>query len=125
MKELTDGNFNLYAAKYYINVNCVDEEEFQEDLNRIKYIKRLFTRYKDSGNIKPQLVINHLVILYNVFETRPLTTMLLFRLAEHVDLLKPFLLYLNFWPSDAILDDSKIVVNEGIVKRLEEFDARI
>lgn len=124
MKKITEENFMLYAARHYDNVNCVDEQEFLEDLNRIKYIKRLLQRYANTGEIKTQLIINHLVVLYNVFEARPLTSMLIFKLADHITAIKPFLIYLQYWPSRDILDDKEIVSDKIIEDELRKFDAR-
>ena len=88
---LDDGNFLLYAAKAYENPSCVDDEEFLEDLNRIKYIKRLLRKYDIGGELKERLIINHLVVLYNVFEGDALTRMLFYRLYEYLEFLVPFL----------------------------------
>jgi len=88
---LDDGNFLLYAAKAYENPSCVDDEEFMEDLNRIKYIKRLLRKYDIGGELKERLIINHLVVLYNVFEGDALTRMLFYRLYEYLEFLVPFL----------------------------------
>jgi hypothetical protein len=94
---LDDNNFFLYAAHHYLNP-CVDELEFQEDLARIKNLRRLFSRYERKGELKERLILNHLMILYNVFEHRALTRMLAFRLYDYLPILKPFLMLLNYWP---------------------------
>ena len=94
---LDDNNFFLYAAHHYLNP-CVDELEFQEDLARIKNLRRLFSRYERKGELKERLILNHLMILYNVFEHRALTRMLAFRLYDYLPMLKPFLMLLNYWP---------------------------
>jgi hypothetical protein len=94
---LDDNNFFLYAAHHYLNP-CVDEIEFQEDLARIKNLRRLFSRYERKGELKERLILNHLMVLYNVFEHKALTRMLAFRLYDHLPLLKPFLMLLNYWP---------------------------
>jgi len=95
--KLDDNNFFLYAAHHYLNP-CVDELEFQEDLARIKNLRRLFSRYERKGELKERLILNHLMILYNVFEHRALTRMLAFRLYDYLPMLKPFLMLLNYWP---------------------------
>lgn len=94
---LDDNNFFLYAAHHYLNP-CVDELEFQEDLARIKNLRRLFSRYERKGELKERLILNHLMILYNVFEHKALTRMLAFRLYDYLPMLKPFLILLNYWP---------------------------
>jgi len=95
---LTEKNFPLFAAKFYEDPNCIDVLEFQQDLDRIKYIKRLFRRYEDAGDLKERLILNHLVVLYNVFEPIALTRMLALKLGNHLHILKPFLSYLGYWP---------------------------
>ncbi len=95
---LTEKNFLLFAAKYYEDPNCVDVLEFQQDLDRIKYIKRLLKRYQESGELKERLILNHLVVLYNVFEHKALTRMLALKLNDYLHLLKPFLQYMEYWP---------------------------
>jgi hypothetical protein len=126
MNTLTDLNFELYAAKYYDNRNCMDIEEFNDDLNRIKYVKRLFSRYQKTGDVKIQLIINHLVILYNVFYHEACTRMLVLKLNEQLSILKPFLMYLNYWPEEIDglnnnIISSDIALNQDIVTKLREF----
>lgn len=93
-----DGNFMLYAAKAYENPNCTDILEFNDDINRIKYIKRLFNKHLEKNDLKERLIVNHLVVLYNVFEIQSCTTMLVFKLRDYLPQLKPFLVMMNYWP---------------------------
>jgi len=95
--QLTDSNFLLYAAKFYDNPACATIEEFHDDLNRFKYIKRLFTKYKAGGELKERLVLNHIIVLYNLFGDAA-TKMLFFKLEGHWHYLKPFLLAINRMP---------------------------
>lgn len=95
---LTDNNLMLFAIKYYENTNCIDILEFQQDLDRIKYIKKLLKRYQAKGDLKERLILNHLVILYNVFDPQALTRILGLKLGEYLHILKPFLEYLGYWP---------------------------
>jgi len=95
--KLDDSNFFLYAAHHYSNP-CVDQQEFLDDLNRIKNLRRLFGRYEKHGELKERLILNHLMVLYNVFEHKALTRMLVFKLYDHLHILKPFLMLLNYWP---------------------------
>ena len=95
---LDDGNFSLFAAKFYENTNCTDILEFHEDLNRIKYIKRLLKQYSETGELKDRLILNHMICLYNVFLPEACTKMLTFKLYEYMPQLKSFLTYLNYWP---------------------------
>ena len=67
LEKLDETNFLLYCAKYYDNPQCFDTQEFYDDMNRIKYIKRLFNKYYESGELKERLIINHIVVLCNVF----------------------------------------------------------
>jgi len=66
-EKLDETNFVLYAAKHYDNPHCYDTLEFYDDLNRFKYLKRLFNRYEETGELKDRLIINHLTIIYNIF----------------------------------------------------------
>ena len=88
----------LYAARYYDNPQCYDTLEFYDDLKRFKYIKRLFNIYLETGELRERLILNHIIILYNVFGVIPATRMLFFKLFEYKELLKPFLELLNFMP---------------------------
>ena len=65
--ELTEKNFVLFAARNYINPRVLDPEEFEEDLTRFKYLKRLFSRYKDKQELQERLILNHLTVIHNVF----------------------------------------------------------
>lgn len=96
--ELTTSNFLIYAAKCYDNPQCYDTKEFYDDLKRFKYLKRLFNRYKESGELKERLIINHLQVLYNLFGPIPTTRMLFLTLKEHYPALKPFLILFNNMP---------------------------
>lgn len=96
---IDESNFSLYAAKHYDNANCTDVLEFQEDLNRIKYIKRLFKKYEETGVLKERLILNHLIVFYNVFQPEAATKMLCYKLIDYLKYLKPFLEFLSFWPA--------------------------
>jgi len=127
MEVLNDKNFMLFAAKYYDNTNCVDILEFHDDLNRIKYLKRLFKKYSDTSEIKIQLVLNHLIVIYNVFYPIAATRMLTLKLREHLTYLKPFLVYLNYWPerihiNEETIRDSEVAIDTKIVDLLREYD---
>lgn len=99
MKVLNDSNFLLYAAANYTNPSVYDTVEFYEDLNRFKYVKKLFYRYHERGELRERLILNHLITLYNIFEPSANTRMLFYRIdEEHWTSLKTFLLFLNFMP---------------------------
>ena len=100
MDKLDDSNFMLYAAQNYTDKQCTDMLEFLDDLNRIKYIKRLLKRYDQDGDLKDRLILNHLIVLYNVFNHKAMTRMLVFKLYDYLHILKPFLAFLSYWPKE-------------------------
>lgn len=96
---LTNENFLLYTMKHYDNPSCHSVKEFNEDLDRIKYIKRLFKRYQAKDILKERLILNHIIIIYNVFGIDAATRILFFRLEPDLWVtLKTFLIFLNFMP---------------------------
>lgn len=97
-EKLDESNFILYAAKHYDNPQCFDTVEFYDDLNRFKYLKRLFNKYIETGDIKERLILNHIVIIYNVFGVVPGNRMLFLKLKGYEKFLKPFLVFLNNLP---------------------------
>jgi hypothetical protein len=98
IENLNDDNFIIYAMKAYDRPNCV-MSEFEEDLSRIKYVKRLIKRYKTTGELKERLILNHIIVLSNVFGIEPSARMLFFKIdKEDYDILKTFLLFLNYMP---------------------------
>ena len=84
--DLNDDNFLMYAMREYSNVQCTDIEEFYDDLKKIKYIKRLFNVYKNNGQLKERLILNHLIIFYNVFTVQAGTRILFYKIEK------------EFWP---------------------------
>jgi hypothetical protein len=109
-EKLDETNFILYAAKHYDNPQCYDTLEFYDDLKRFKYLKSLFGKYVETGEIKERLVINHIIILYNVFGPAA-TRMLFFKLDGYYHILKPFLVLLGYMPDKV---DNIGVKNETI-----------
>lgn len=97
--KLDETNFILYAAKHYDNPDCFDTEEFVSDLKRFKYLKRLFNKYHESNDLKERLILNHIIVIYNVFGIVPATRMLFFRMDGLHSYLKPFLEFLGYLPS--------------------------
>ena len=100
MKErLCPNNFVMYAMKMYSNPLCTGIDEFKEDVCRVKYIKRLLIKYKKNGDLKERLVLNHLIILQNVFGAEACCRILFFKLGKDLHpQLKSFLNYLNYLP---------------------------
>ena len=102
---LTPENINMFAMKHYDNPLCVDEKEFLDDMKRFKYLKRLFRKYETSKDLKMRLVINHIIILANVFGVDAATTLLFFKIEKnHWPLLKTFLLFLGYMPENDLID---------------------
>lgn len=95
---LDEANFLLFAAKYYDNPHCYDTVEFYDDLSRFKYLKRLCNRYDETGEMKERLIINHLIILYNLFGIEPTTRMLFLKLRGQYHIIKPFLVLMGVMP---------------------------
>ena len=97
--DLNEDNFLLYAMRSYESPHCI-MSEFEGDLKRIKYIKRLFRRYKITKKIKERLILNHIILLYNVFGPEAATRILFYKIDEvDYDLLKTFLVYLSYMPT--------------------------
>ena len=95
--ELTENNLFINAAKHYYNPKFIDAESFEEDLKRFKYIKRLCNRYLETGKLSERLLLNHLIIVFNVFGIEPAKNILELKLdKEHWTIIKPFLIYLNY-----------------------------
>lgn len=94
---LTDDNFLVYCAKIYDNPQMTTSEEFIEDLDRIKYIKKLITRYVESNDLKEQLILNHIITLHNCFGVH-LSKILYLKLEKQFHCIKPFLIMLNALP---------------------------
>jgi hypothetical protein len=96
--DLNDENFVMYAMKCYDSPNCV-MSEFEGDIKRTKYLKRLFRRYKITKSLKERLILNHIILLNNVFGPEPTARILFYRIDERdYDILKTFLMYLNLLP---------------------------
>ena len=96
--DLNDENFMMYAMKCYTSPNCI-MSEFEGDIKRTKYLKRLFRRYKVTKTLKERLILNHIILLNNVFGPEVTTRILFYRIDERdYDILKTFLLYLNILP---------------------------
>ena len=96
-KELTEKNLLLYAAKHYSNPTFSDIEDFHEDLKRFKYIKRLLNRYIESDELSERLVLNHLIVVFNVFGIEAALKILELKLEDkHWPIIKPFLIFLKY-----------------------------
>lgn len=122
-EHLDDNNFILYAAKHYDNPQCYDTEEFYDDLKRFKYLKRLFGKYEETGELRERLILNHLIILYNVFGDKA-TKMLFFKLDGYYSYLLPFLILLHRLPDkidlETVIYTSDIPLDNKIVQVLRK-----
>jgi hypothetical protein len=124
--DLNDNNFLLYAASVYDNPNYI-QTEFEEDLKRIKYIKRLIKKYKSAGILKERLLLNHIIVLTNVFGVEPAVRMLFFKTdIEDYPVLKTFLLFLNMMPKHVLsingtnINSADVTVDMFVGKQLRE-----
>jgi len=98
--KLNDDNFLLYAMHHYDNPQCHSIQEFEEDLRRLLYLKKLFSRYKSNSELRERLILNHIIVLYNVFGDA-LTKMLFTKIdEEHWPILTTFLVYLDRMPDE-------------------------
>ena len=125
-ERLTEENYILYAVKNYDNPQCTGMREFQEDMARMVYLKRLFRRYRKTGVLRERLILNHIITLYNVFGMEAATRLLFFRIEPELhDILKTFLVFLEYLPTqqpkyqlDA--DIVTIRIDNGIANRLRK-----
>jgi hypothetical protein len=98
-------NFELFAAQNYNNPECLDVEEFKEDLARFKYLKRLLRRYELTEDLQVRLILNHIIVIYNVFGIESANRMIWYKIEpEHWTYIKPFLVFLNYLPVDEKVD---------------------
>lgn len=113
---LTDDNILIYAAHYYVNDLCESDVEFFEDLDRIKYIKKIFNIYEKTGEVNVNLLLNHFIILYNTFESRAITRILFLKLPKYHKFLKTLLFFTGHLPGQitGIFDKNFVIDTEVI-----------
>ena len=118
-KEITKDNWLLFAQHHYDNPTLQKEQEFYDDIKRFKYIKRLFRKYKATKNIKIRLVLNHVIVLSNVFGVEAACTLLLYKVEKmYWSYLKSVLVYLDYlYPHE--LNDIKTDKNIDILLKEE------
>ena len=128
--DLNEGNFLMFSMKEYNNIQCIDIEEFYDDLKKIKYIKRLFNIYLNDGQLKERLILNHLIVFYNVFPIQAGTRILFYKIEEHFwPMLKTFLIFLDRMPDKIesirgkTILSTDIKMDDGIIKRLRTIKA--
>lgn len=113
--QLNNDNVLLYAMKHYDNPACHGIHEFTEDFDRIKYLKRLFKRYQQKSVLKERLILNHIIIVYNVFGVEAATRILFLRLEDDLwPILKTFLVFLNYMPERIHGIDGRDVISSDI-----------
>ena len=127
MENINESNFLLYCAAHYDKVQYASTEEFIEDYNRIKYIKKLITRYTQFGDLKERLILNHIIVLSNCFGPELCCKILYLKLKPQMKYIKPFLVVLNILPEklynigdEAVINTDLIEMDPEIVKRLRE-----
>ena len=120
--ELNSENFLLFAIKNYENPQAVTREDFDKDLNHFKYIKRLLKRYKSTGELKTHLLLNHFIVLYNIFGEA--TTPMLFFKIDEKDLwssLKTFVVFLDKLPDYPHTYIHDLTIDENCMENLISF----
>jgi len=122
--ELTQDTFLLYAAQHYNNPSCISIKEFDGDLKRFKYIKRLLKRYKKSGTLSERLVLNHLILLHNVFGVALVPMLFLKFEMEFWPEIKTFLVYLNYLPErfqiNKQVNETDIELDVNVINKLRK-----
>jgi hypothetical protein len=119
-EELSEDVFELFAARHYYNPTCIDAEEFHSDVKRFRYLKRLINRYSNGKKVSENrktvnLILNHLIVIFNVFGHDAGLKMLEFKINENNwGIIKPFLIFLNIVPNDryAEVPMDKVIVEE-------------
>jgi pilus assembly protein TadC len=112
INDLNDGNFLIYAAKAYDKPHIITSE-FEEDLKRLKYVKRLLRKYRQTGDFKERLILNHVIILSNVFGVEATVNMLFFKVdPTDYPLLKTVLIFLNYMPKRLTVSFNKYTIRQ-------------
>jgi hypothetical protein len=112
--DLNDENFMMYAMKCYMTPNCIISE-FESDIKRTKYLKRLFRRYKITKTLKERLILNHIILLNNVFGPEPTSRILFYKIDKRdYDILKTFLIYLGIMPDVVRSVNGKNIISADI-----------
>ena len=115
---LTPENINMFAMKHYDNPTCVDEKEFLDDMKRFKYLKRLFKKHAKTGILKERLIMNHIIVLANVFGPDAAKVLLFYKVGqEYWSTLKTFLIFLNYME---INEAKQITINSKIMEVLRK-----
>ena len=114
--KITKKNWLFYAIKNYNVPNLDTEQEFYEDVKRFKYLKRLFRRYEVHNDLQGRLILNHIIVIYNVFGIEAANRMIWFKIdEEHYHYLKPFLIFLNYLD---VSDKVEVKMDQNIINVL-------
>ena len=117
-ENLTKDNIMMYAIQHYHNPSCEGMSEFNDDMKRFKYIKRLFRKYKETGILKERLLLNHIIVLNNLFGAEASSTLLFFKIEQgHWPELKSFLEFLNIMTENDLIEiTSNITIKQKLMK---------
>jgi hypothetical protein len=118
--ELNEDNYILFAIKYYENPQSVTMEDFESDLKRIRYVKRLLKKYKNTGELKTHLILNHLIILFNVFNDAAVPLLFYGLEKELWSSIKSFLIFLNRFPEFPRTQIHDIEVDQDCLSQLQK-----
>ena len=123
--DINENNIELYCMKFYDNPQCIGTEDYRDDMKRFKYLKRLLNHYLTTHELKQRLILNHLIMIYNLFENEAATRILFYKIDENSwQVLKPFLIYLKRMPRvvrgirSKDIRDSDIILDQNVVKQL-------
>jgi hypothetical protein len=123
MIRITEDNFLTYCMNNYDNRHCSDISEFEDDLRRIQHIKKLIIKYKQSGILRERLILNHVIVLFNVFGKNA-NEILFLKIGEYKEILKPFIQFINFLPeiiyySNHNLETNTIKSDQFVIEKLK------
>lgn len=115
---LDDSNILLYAARHYYKPNVIDADEFYDDLKRFMYLKRLLNRYHNTGELSERLILNHLIVIFNVFDIKPSLKMLEYHMEnKYWSAIKPFLIFLRHIRNE---EYTEIEMDKTVIERLRK-----
>ena len=123
--DISENNIELYCMKYYDNPQCIGTEDYRDDMKRFKSLKRLLNHYLTTRELKHRLILNHLIMIYNLFDNEAATRILFYKIDENSwQVLKPFLIYLKRMPKvvrgirSKDIRESDIILDQNVVKQL-------
>lgn len=120
---LTEKNWRTYAARRYTNPQQIGDEEFDQDMKRLKYIKKAVTRYKTTGELCERIILNHMIVLVNVVGPAAASRLIFLKMPAYLDVVKPFLIMLKILPKEMTVNGVRhvtdsIAMDENVVSRL-------